>query len=750
MPSERSGLEKSVQKRLARYTARGPNRRFRTRGLSAAAVVAVLLLVPAPAEAYIGPGAGIAIGTTLFTLFFAVFSALAAVLLWPFRWLIRSLRHRRALSRARVKRVVVLGLDGLEPTLLERFLNVGKLPNFARLRDQGCYHRLGTTAPAMTPVAWSTFLTGCNPGKHNVFDFLTRDPRTYLPKLSSVEIHPPRRTLKLGKYRVPLGGAEIRGLRKGEPFWKLLGRHGIFSNIIRMPITFPPEPFHGVLLAAMCVPDLRGSQGTFTYYTTTAPDADEPTGGEQIRVQRAGDRVRADLIGPENTCVAGGGPMRCPFEVRITGPDSAVLKVGGETVKLTRGEYTPWVSVRFRAAPGITVRGICEFLLLETEPEFRLYVTPIQIDPACPVLPLSHPKVYSTYFAKLLGPYATMGLAEDTWGLNARVLDDEAFLHQCREADRERVDMFFDALEKVRRGLVVCVVDGPDRIHHMFWRYLEPDHPAHAGPGGRERRDAIEEMYVRMDELVGRTLDACADDGTLLLVLSDHGCASFRRGIDLNVWLEQHGYLKLKPDGRGQKYLQGVDWSATRAYAIGLTGIWLNLRGREAQGIVAPDEASALRDELREKLRGLRDPDTGDVAIVRALDAHRIYRGPYKDDAPDLIVGYNRGYRVSWEAAIGQVTDRLFTDNTKAWSGDHIIDPALVPGVLLSNRKIADTAPHIGDLAPTILQLFGVPVPAHMDGRPLVVADADGTLPEPPGPTRVPARPQRETVEVGS
>lgn len=700
----------------------------RYRILSAALVLAgFALLLPERAEAYIGPGAGFAVGTTLVTLFFAFFSAIGALLLWPFRWLIRFLRQMRAHARSRVKRFVVLGLDGFEPRLTEKFMAEGKLPNFARLKEQGTYMRLGTTAPAMTPVAWATFLTGCNPGKHNIFDFLTRDPKTYLPALSSAEIHPPRKTLNIGKYRIPIGKPDIRQMRKGVPFWNILGDHGIFSNIIRMPITFPPEKLRGCLLSAMSVPDLRGSQGTFSFYTSAA-DGEEQIGGEQIRVRRDGNVVRSHLIGPENTLVKDGGTMRCPFEVRITGPDAAILKVNGETHKLKRGEYTPWVTVKFSAGLGVKVSGICEFLLIATEPDFKLYVTPIQIDPSKPALPISHPKVYATYLSKSQGKYATMGLAEDTWALNALVLDDETFLHQCLEVDEERIDMFFDALEKVRRGFIACVVDGPDRIHHMFWRYIDPKHPARNGQPGPKIRNAIEEMYVRMDQLVGDALAECDDPGTVLVVMSDHGCASFRRGIDLNRWLEENGYLKLKPDGRNIKYLQGVDWSQTRAYCIGLTGIWLNIKGREAQGIVDPAEAPGLRDELIEKLSSLRDED-GQTAVNHVYDANKIYRGPYKTAAPDLIVGYNDGYRVSWEAAIGQPTDRLFHDNLKAWSGDHIVDPRLVPGVLFCNRRIGAERAHISDLAPTILEMFGVKVPSQMDGRPLAVADADGTFP---------------------
>jgi len=700
-------------------------------GASHVIVVAALcvLLAQDQAQAYIGPGAGFAVGSTVVAFFLALLSGFTAIFLWPVRWLVRSMRGRRAMARARVKRVVILGLDGMEPTLAEKYMAEGKMPNLTRLKEKGTYSRLGTTAPPLSPVAWSTFLTGCNPGKHNIFDFLTRNPRNYLPALSSVSIRESTKALKIGKYRIPLGKPDIRLLRKGTPFWNVLGDHGIFSNIIRVPITFPPEKFRGVLLSAMCVPDLRGSQGTFSYYTTREAGESDHIGGEQIRVKREGDTIRSHLVGPQSGSSGNGDVMRCPFEVTVTGRDKAMLKVCGQTLKIAKGEYTEWVNVEFKAGLGVKVKGICEFLLLGVEPEFELYVTPIQIDPDKPAMPISHPSVYATYLSKTLGTYATLGLAEDTWGLNAKILGDDDFLHQCLETDAEREEMFFDALEKVRRGLCVCVFDGTDRIQHMFWRYIDEKHPAHGGQAERQHRSAIEELYKRMDELVGSTMDECDDDDTVLMVISDHGFKPFRRGIDLNVWLEQNGYLKLNPDGRGRKYLTGIDWSQTKAYCLGLAGIWLNVKGREAQGIVEPADADRLRDELCEKLTGLRDEERGEVAINRAFNTRKVYHGPYKTDAPDIIPGYNVGYRVSWEAAVGQPTDKLFHDNNKAWSGDHCIDPKLVPGVLFCNRKIKDESPRLMDLSATTLDLFGVEVPAVMDGKPLMIADADGSFP---------------------
>jgi predicted AlkP superfamily phosphohydrolase/phosphomutase len=227
-----------------------------------------------------------------------------------------------------------------------------------------------------------------------------------------------------------------------------------------------------------------------------------------------------------------------------------------------------------------------------------------------------------------------------------------------------------------------------------------------------------------MDDLVGRTMARCADPGTLLMVLSDHGFNTFRRGIDLNRWLEEQGYLKVDDARRNVEHLAGVDWSQTRAFAIGLTGIFINAREKFSQGIVNPGrEAEQLRAEIAQKLGALVDPASGTKAIRRVYEAPRVYRGPYKDQAPDLIVGYERGYRVSWEAAIGKTSTEVFHDNRKAWSGDHCVDPSVVPGVLFCNRAVTSEHPRLMDIGPTVLDLFGIETPDYMDGRPLAIGE---------------------------
>jgi predicted AlkP superfamily phosphohydrolase/phosphomutase len=684
----------------------------------------VLLLAPSPAHAYIGPGAGFALAGSFLAVFAAVCSAVLMLLTWPMRLAARALFGRRAPARSRVKRVVILGLDGLDYGLTERMLSEGKLPQLAALRDQGCFKPLGSTLPPISPVAWSSFQTGVNPGKHNIFDFLTPDPRTYEPRPSSVEIRPPRRSIRLGKYRVPLGKPDVRLLRKSKPFWNVLSEHGIFNCIIRVPITFPPEKLRGVQLSAMCVPDLRGTQGMFSHYTTKPKKGTIPekTGGEVHVVTRSGNTVRAELVGPLHPLRADLGCLKVPFRVTIKSRDRAVLRIGTTKHVLRKDEYTDWVPVRFRIVPGMKVHGLCKFLLLSTEPDFELYATPVNIDPEKPAMPVGYPSAYSVYLAKRQGPFATLGLAEDTWALNENVLGDEHFLRQCLDFDREREVMFFDGLDKVKRGVCVCVFDGTDRMQHMFWRYLDEQHPARPKEVPAQHRHVIEDLYRRMDDLVGRTMARCRNNDTLLMVISDHGFNTFRRGIDLNRWLEENGYLTVDDTRRHEEHLRGVDWSRTRAFAIGLTGIFLNIKDKYSQGIVAAGgEADLLRAEIAERLAALVDPENRTQAIKRVYQAPKVYRGPYKDQAPDLIVGYGRSYRVSWDAAIGRTTTQVFHANTKAWSGDHCVDPSVVPGVLFCNRPIEAENPRLLDIGPTVLGLFGVAVPDYMDGEALIV-----------------------------
>ena len=721
------------------------------------AALAAAVLYPQTAQAYVGPGAGFAVVGSLAVVFITFFLALGSLISWPFRALRRAIRSRHLRGPAEIRRAIVLGLDGLDPVLAKQFMDEGLLPNFKKLADEGSFKPLQTACPSMSPVAWSTFATGVDASRHNIFDFLGRDLKTYFPILSSTRISNPEKSIKLGKFTIPVGKPSIRLMRKSKTFWSVLDDCYVPCHVLRVPITFPPEKMkNGVILSAMCVPDLRGSQGSFTMFTTDSEKAGAYTGGTLLLVERDGDTVRGELPGPPSPFNPEAGEMTVPFTATIDEPSEAVsFDFGGNEVTLSVREYSHWLTVEFNAGLGVKVKGIVKLYVTQMSPHFELYVTPINIDPDSPAMPISDPSMFAQYLAKLQGSYATLGLAEDTWALNERMIDETAFLEQTYAIHEEREKMFFNSLKKNRSGLTVVVFDATDRIQHMFMRYLDPSNPANRDKDTTLHAGAIKELYVKMDGLLARVMEH-VDDKTLLCVVSDHGFKQFKRGVNINTWALENGYMKAKTNGGGAEvpgavessdgeacdfggycagvagsgsaigeYLRGVDWSQTKVYQLGLSGIYINKRGREAQGLVKSDEYKALKREIREKLEGFRDPDTGEVAITSVYDTEEIMSGPYTDGAPDLIIGYNVGYRASWDAAVGKSSQTVVEDNLKSWSGDHCIDYKLAPGILFTNRKVVADRPGLIDIGPSILDLFGVKIPDFMMGKSIFRARED-------------------------
>jgi predicted AlkP superfamily phosphohydrolase/phosphomutase len=713
-----------------------PHRPTRTRrrlaataGLGLAAGLLVLV-ASAPAHAYIGPGAGFAVVGATLVLFTTLVLVAFTLLTWPFALVYRAVRIGNPYKRALAPRVVVLGLDGLDPGLALRLMREGRLPHFQKLAEKGVFRPLDTANPSISPVAWSTFSTGVDPSRHAIYDFLTRDPCTYGPILSSTDIRAAKRVANIGRYLVPIGKPRIKLLQKSQAFWKQLGDRHIFSIIQRVPITFPPVPFRGLLLSGMCVPDLRGSQGTFSFFSTKQDEHGHAahTGGEQTVLRRQGAKIRTRIAGPDNGMLRSGGRMTLPMTILI-GDDHQTVTIeidGSEPFELPLRSYSPWIRLVFRPGLHVKVHGIARFYLNSVEPELELYMTPIHIDPENPAMPISHPHIYSVYLAKQQGPFATLGLAEDTWALNERVIDERAFFEQAMAICDERERMFLDALRQTKKGFVATVFDTTDRIQHMFYRYLDPTHPANAGKDTTEWADAIARVYERMDALLGKVWDEIERSDTVFMVISDHGFTNFRRGVNLNTWLKENGYLALRPGHEvSGDWFEHVDWSRTRAFSLGLTGMFINRAGREKNGIVAEgEEYRKLVAELTQRLEALVDPETGRRAIRKVRATCDSFDGPYRLDAPDLLIGYDGGYRNSWECATGAVTEAVFTDNTKSWSGDHCVDPDVVPGVFFCNRKIACERPRLIDIPYSVLALFGQTPARHMQGDMIFAADA--------------------------
>ena len=623
---------------------------------------------------------------------------------------------------ARGKKVIVIGLDGLEPTIAEMMLRAGELPNLARVRLAGGYARVRTTPSAQTPVAWSTFATGTNPGGHGIFDFVHRDPKTYYPTLSL------NRYVQKNAFTLP----KAVNMRRGATVWELLSAAGIPSVVLRHPCTYPPDAMRGRMLAGLGVPDLRGGLGTTTFYAAASDlKAGESENGVPVRVAADGT-ITTHLIGPRNS------RDRSDFTAAITirlDPASrgAVLHSDGQPkeLALAEGRWSDWLKVKFKTGPLMSVRGMVRFYLAQAAPIFQLHASPVNFDPDAPLFPISAPAEYAGELAAKLGTFYTTGMVEDHGGLNNGRFGEAAYLEQCSQVMTERERMMLYELGRFSEGLFYCLFDTPDRLQHMFWRFRESEHPANAAnplpPSASARRDlarVIEEHYRQCDAVMGKAL-AHADDRTLFIVLSDHGMGSFQRGLHLNTWLHDNGFMAfrngIQPGEEAGDFFKAVDWSRTRAYALGLGSIYLNLRGREANGIVLADEAGRVKADIVRVLAGLRDPERGAVAVRSVATREQVFNGAYVEESPDLLVNFAPGYRVSWGTPLGGAPAGLFEDNTRRWGGDHAIDPALVPGALFMNRPFVTEDPSLVDLAPTILATFGLSAGPAMKGRSLLV-----------------------------
>ena len=627
-------------------------------------------------------------------------------------------------DRTNGHKVLVLGIDGMDPDLLDGFMAEGKLPNFVRLAETGGYRRLATSIPPQSPVAWSSIITGLNPGSHGIFDFIHRDPETMLPYLSTSRVRPPSRTLTLGDWVIPLSSGSAELLRRGKAFWEVLSENGVPSTVFKMPANFPPAETEARTFAGMGTPDILGGYGTFSFYTDEPPyNADEIAGGRVYPVVVVNDRVDAEIVGPPNPFRTDQAPATAPFTVWLDAFEPAAkLDVQGNEFILAEGEWSDWIPVEFELIPYVqSVTGMSRFYLKRVRPEFELYVSPVNIDPVDPALPLSTPEEYSTELAASVGRFHTLGIAEDTKALTAGVLTDAEYLSQARAVFHDQLRVFEHEFERFESGLLFAYFSGLDQNAHMFWRATDPDHPAYDAEVGERYSDLLEQHYREMDAVLGRVLEQL-DEDTTLIVLSDHGFAPYRRSFNLNNWLEDNGYLYLKDDsgGAGANIFAAGDWSRTRAYGLGLNGLYLNLRGRERDGIVEPGEAAdSLLAEISAKLLAITDPLNGELVMTRVDRADEVYSGEYTAEAPDLLIGYNRGYRAGWRTILGEFSWDVLEDNTEPWSGDHCMDYRLVPGVVLSNRRIVAEAPTLTDIAPTLLAEFGIEKSEGMTGAAL-------------------------------
>jgi predicted AlkP superfamily phosphohydrolase/phosphomutase len=660
------------------------------------------------------------------------------------------------------QRVFVIGFDGMDPTLARRFMDEGKMPNLKQLAEEGTFARLASTQPSESPTAWSSFATGVNPGKHSIYDFLIRDLQTYLPDSNMIpsKSRVPARFL-FGFF--PVSPARMVSPRGGTSFWVTASASGVRSTVLTVPMTFPPEEMaHGEMLGGLPLPDIRGTLGTFYYWATDLSSFEEGNtelGGFLKRLLFDGGIAETVLKGPENPVLkqeetelkerkkagtlsekdearldelATGKDINVPMKVRwAEGSGQADIEIQGHRLSLKVGEWSEWVPLAFRVNALASVHGMTQFHVSAADRELRIYASPVNLDPRDPPIALSKPDSFSASLAGKIGVFRTLGWAESAdKPLNEGRLDEAEFLYDSDRAMDAREKIILEGLGRSDWDLFVAAIETTDRISHMMWRLIDPTHPMYEKDLAARYGDSIERVYRRADDFVGRLRQKVPKDA-VFMVMSDHGFHSFRRQVNLNTWLVQNGYMVLEGQGEQKtlqdlagrgKFFQGVDWSKTRAYAVGLGQIYFNLRGREARGIVSPGaEYRPLQDEMRMKLLPLTDPETGQRVFTDVYRRDDMYKGEYLRMAPDLQVGFPDGYRVGWQDTLGSIRRAVVENNDRKWSGDHCATAAEIShGVFFCNRRIGTAQPGIMDLAPTILKLLEAPIPADYDGRPFM------------------------------
>lgn len=625
-------------------------------------------------------------------------------------------------ARAAGPGMIVLGMDGLDYELTRQLMAEGRLPNFARLAEMGAFQPLETSLSPQSPVAWSNFITGLDSGGHGIFDFLHRDlegsPLPFgTPRQATSREVKGGRSLEIGGRIIPLSGFPLELMRRGEVFWSRLQEHGIESTIVRMPANYPPVGEAARELTGMGTPDLRGTSGTFTFYSTDRRQfmKTDVTGGEIFPADVVDGVFEGTIYALDDnpTTVQADDPVLVEFTVFVDAEQPvAKIEVGDEALILREGEWSDWVGVDFELIPYLlSMSGTVRFYLKSVRPEFELYITPVQIDPADPSMPIAEPLSFATELTEAAGRFWTQEMPEDTKAMDQGVFDVADFVAQTSLVRREALAQYAHLLERWSGGFLFYYFGSTDQVAHELWGVtLDPTHPQYDPAVHDEYRDVIPSIYEELDGVVGATLDRLGPEDTLV-VMSDHGFASWRRSFNLNTWLVQNGYMRLEPSTRlpVKEFFTGVEWSATRAYGLGLAGLYLNLRGRESKGLVAPGDRDELLAELERELLAVVDPATGQPLITRVYIRERDFhdRGNL-EIGPDIIVGYAKGVRGSGAGALGGIPTEFVTDNLEEWSGDHIMDHTTVPGVLFTSRPLARPATSLQNLAAALLAQLGI------------------------------------------
>ncbi|MDA1195544.1 MAG: alkaline phosphatase family protein [Planctomycetota bacterium] len=673
-----------------------------------------------------------------------------------------------AADAARVPRIVVLVFDGVDHSVLEGYRAAGLVPNLDQLARDGGFVPLLSELPPESPVALAAMQCGVGPGRTLIFDFVQRGPRNR-PVNGMTDLV---RARFAGRF--PLRAPRVTSRLAFPTFTDRVWEAGYSVLSLRQPLLFPAPDRPGArMTAGLGTPDIAGSAGFYTIYSSRLRTEEGYTvfGGYRMALEGGADTTVFDtvLFGPQDPTLgpdARGGNQRASVPLRFEretfeGVAGVRITLDGASQFVPAGERSGFFDVGFalNTLPvARALRGTVRFEVRGLEP-LEVMADPVQQDPRAPLLPLSSPAGLGAELWERDGPYESMGWQEQTFALNDRVQDDAGFLRDLlQDMDRGEVTLLRE-MARVREQhdvtprLVYYTFTATDRASHGYWRHRDVGHPAHDPNDPMVAMDPIGIVYQRMDLVVGAVRATLAPEDTLL-ICSDHGFQTWRWGVHVNQWLADEGYLTLTQDaetkGLGPFFTFGegpdaIDWSKTRAFALGLGQIYINLRGRDETGIVKPEDKRALMEEIRGKLLKLENPyhrpeDVRDgiprnaVRSVTLLeDVYTYGPGGPPAHAPDLQIGFEVGYRISWQTALLGGMARhgaVFERNLMAWSGDHCsTDRELVPGVLLCNRPVLpapDGQPYtVRDICATVMAHFGLDLaPLHGESKPVRLGPA--------------------------
>ncbi len=636
-------------------------------------------------------------------------------------------------SKGNGKKVIVIGFDGMDPRLSEKMMDAGKLPNLDKLRKLGGYRVLGTSTPPQSPVAWANFINGAGPGSHGIFDFIHRNPEKQFAGIfmSTSETVVGEGYWETGDHRLQLDfwpfnhkPSETLLRRQGTPFWDYLDKAGISSTFYNLPSNYPPSPSkygNHKCLAGMGTPDMLGLYGGYHHFAEDGPVRTKDEGGckRSMLFFEETEAATGTLIGPSNTLLTKPEPTTVDFTVhRDIKANSAVIEIQDYKILLKKGQWSPWIQIDFELSmPWFMLNehlsGICRFYLQEVSPNFRLYVTPFNTDPSDPYIQITEPPDFAKDISKELGLFYTTGFQEDHKALQNEMFSDSEYVIQAQFVLQERLNLLNYAMKNYDDGLLYFYFSSTDLQAHMLWWDSDEKHPTRSAKDAKKYFGHLKSVYQRMDAVLGEMQARYGNQATII-VMSDHGFANFKRQFGLNTWLRENGFVG---PGNCSSLMYDVDWSKTKAYGLGINGLYLNLRGRERDGIVEPGtEQEELTAELISKLEAIKDLN-GNKVIRKVHRTDAEYSGSAARLAPDLIIGYRRGYRASWSTCLGNMDKEVLSDNNKAWSADHCADPLEVPGVVFCNKPIAMDSPSLVDIAPSILKEFGLDIPSAMEGK---------------------------------